>query len=143
MGYLGHSINVIEEEQLKPVPVSTSQNFLDNGIKQSRLDNIDNVIIGNLNINSLSAKFDGLITYIQDTFDILVLTETKLDNTFYSSQFFIDGFSDPYRLDRNRNGGGIIIYVREDIRSKNLVRHKIPSDIECLFIELNLGKVSG
>ena len=101
MGYLGHSINVIEEEQLKNGPVSTSQNFLDNGIKQSRLDNIDNVIIGNLNINSLSAKFDGLITYIQDTFDILVLTETKLDNTFYSSQFSIDGFSDPYRLDRN------------------------------------------
>ena len=71
---------------------------------------------------------------------ILIITETKLDDTFPVSQFHIDGFSKPYRLDRNRNGGGVIIYVREDIPSKILTKHVLPTDIEALFIELNFRK---
>ena len=46
------------------------------------------------------------------------MTETKLDETYPISQFHIDGYSMPHRLDRNGNGGGVIIYVREDIPSK-------------------------
>ena len=60
--------------------------------------------------------------------------------TFPDSQFLIEGYSTPYRLDRNRNGGGIIIYVREDIPSKKLYKHSFPKDIEGLFIEINLRK---
>ena len=72
--------------------------------------------------------------------DILIITETKLDNTFPVSQFHIDGYSKPYRLDRNRNGGGIIIYVREDIPNRMLTKHNFPDNIEGLFIELKLRK---
>ena len=72
--------------------------------------------------------------------DILIITETKLDNTFPVSQFHIDGYSKPYRLDRNRNGGGIITYVREDISNRMLTRHNFPDNIEGLFIELNFRK---
>ena len=42
--------------------------------------------------------------------------KTKLDNTFPVSHFHIYGYSKPYRLDRNRNEGGIIMYVTEDIQ---------------------------
>ena len=45
--------------------------------------------------------------------------ETKLDASFPVIQFCINGFSTPYRLDRNRNGEGIIIYVREYINYVN------------------------
>ena len=38
--------------------------------------------------------------------DILIITETKLDDIFPVSQFHIDGYSKPYRLDRNRNESG-------------------------------------
>ena len=72
--------------------------------------------------------------------DILVITETKLDDTFPVSQFQIDGFSKLYLLDRNRNGAGVIINVREDISSKILAKHVLPTDIEELFIELNFRK---
>ena len=68
--------------------------------------------------------------------DILIITETKLDDNFPASQFHIDGFSNPYRLERNRNGGGFI-YVRQDIPSKILTKHVLSTDIEALFIELN------
>ena len=37
-----------------------------------------------------------------------------------SSNFNINGFSPPYRLDRNGNGGGIMVFVRIDISSKEL-----------------------
>ena len=46
----------------------------------------------------------------------------------------------PYRLDRNRNGGGVIIYVREDIPSKILRKHFFPNDIEGIFVEINFRK---
>ena len=51
--------------------------------------------------------------------DILIITETKLDDTFQVSQLRASGFSKPYRLDRNRNKGGVIIYMREDIPSNS------------------------
>ena len=53
--------------------------------------------------------------------DVLVVKETKLDDTFLASQFLVTGFSVPYRLDRNRNGGGIIIFIRDDIPRRVLM----------------------
>ena len=50
----------------------------------------------------------------------------------------IDGFSPPYRLDRNADGGGIMLYVREDIPSKLLSNNDIDSEIENIFVEINL-----
>ena len=45
--------------------------------------------------------------------DVLVLTETKLDDSFPNSQFLVDGFSEPFRIDRNRFGDGLMIYVKQ------------------------------
>ena len=72
--------------------------------------------------------------------EILILTETKLDETFLTSQFLMDGFSKPYRFDRNKYGGGVMIYIRDTIPSKVLGKHSCPNNIECLFIELNFRK---
>ena len=52
----------------------------------------------------------------------------------------VDGFSMPYRQDRNRNGGGIMIYIRDDIPSKLLTKHVFPDNIKALFVELNFRK---
>ena len=90
--------------------------------------------------NSLSSKFDDLKVLICGMSDISIITETKLDDTYPISQFHIDGYSMPYRLDRNRNGGGVIIYVREDIPSKILRKHFFPNDIEGIFVEINFRK---
>ena len=51
------------------------------------------------------------------------------------------GFAEQkFRLDRNRNGGGVIIYIRDDIPSRLVLKHVFPSDIEGLYIELNFRK---
>ena len=71
--------------------------------------------------------------------DIMLLSETKLNNTFPEGQFFIKGYSRPYRLDRTANGGGLILYIREHIPSKIINADFLPK-IGGFFIELNLRK---
>ena len=67
-------------------------------------------------------------------FDVIIVTETKFDDSFPKTQFCIDGFSIPYRLDRNRNRGDLMIHVRDDITSKMLSKHNLLEDIEDAFI---------
>ena len=106
-----------------------------------KLKNSDRLIIGHLNVNSLRSKFEALSTIVKDKVDILILTETKLDITFPTNQFMIDGFSIPFRFDRkNSEGGGIFIYVRDDIPCDKLNKHHLPDDIEGLFIQITLRK---
>ena len=78
------------------------------------------IIIGHLNINSIRNKFDAL-SFITDTnIDILLISETKLNDSFLSAQFRLKGFCTPYRIDRNSKGGGFLSYFRGDIPSRFL-----------------------
>ena len=72
--------------------------------------------------------------------DILIVAETKLDSSFGSGQFMINGFGKPIRLDVSSNSGGLLVYVRNGIISKQLKDLEIPSDIEIVSIEINIRK---
>ena len=50
-----------------------------------------------------------------------MISETKLDESFPTSQFFMNGLSSSRRSDRNRNSGGIPLYIRKVIPSKLLL----------------------
>ena len=54
---------------------------------------------------------------------------------------YIDGFAKLLHRDRNKNGDGVIIFVKYDIPSKEIKVNFLPSDIECMFVELNIRKV--
>ena len=75
-------------------------------------------ITAQFNINSIKNKFPFLEKYVCGNLDILLTSETKLDDSFLSAHFPLDGFSKPYRLDRCSNGGGILLYIRDDIPSR-------------------------
>ena len=109
-------------------------------LENLKLKNNHRLVIGNLNINSISNKFDNLKLITQGKIDILVITETKTDSTFPLNQFAMQCYSKPYRFDRNRNGGGVFIYVREDIPSRELKIHNTPEYIESILIKINLIK---
>ena len=66
-----------------------------------------------------------------------MISETKIDSPFPKEQFQLHGFSKPYRLDRNGNDGGILVFMREDIRSKLI---ELQIRIEGFFDELNLKR---
>ena len=57
--------------------------------------------------------------------DILILTETKLDETFLISQFLMNGLSKSCRFDRNKYGGGVMIYIQDTIPSKILGKQRL------------------
>ena len=46
---------------------------------------------------------------LQGKVDTFALIETKLGNFFLINQFLIEGYSKKFRLDRNRNGGGLLV----------------------------------
>ena len=50
----------------------------------------------------------------------------------------MEGFKTPIRLDRNSFGGGIAIYIRENIPSKILEQLPAGANDEGIFVELNL-----
>ena len=65
-----------------------------------------------------------------------MISETKIDNSFPKDQFLIKGFCEPFRIDRNIHGGGIVFYVRKDTPVKLLSVE--PLLTECLLVEINL-----
>ena len=107
-------------------------------LKNIRVSYPNNIIIGHLNINSIRNKFEMLSLSVVQRVDILMLSETKLDSTFPSTQFLINGFSIPHRLDRNSKSGGILLYVRDKIIVLPLSRYSFPPYIEILLFELNI-----
>ena len=72
----------------------------------------------------------------KENVDILLISETKIDSSFPTAQFLINGFT-TYRRDRNRNGGGMLLYIREDITSNLLHTNGI---IERFYIEIKIRK---
>ena len=103
--------------------------------------NQNRLLIGNLNINSICSKFDQTKCLLKRKVDSLTITESKSDSSFTFTQFLIDGYSKSFRFDRNRNVAGVLLYVREDIVSRELKSGNLPIDIGKIFIELNLRKV--
>ena len=99
---------------------------------------MNRIIIAQININSIRNKFDALVSGIRGNVDILTISETKIDDSFPNRQFLIDGYTAPYRLDRNSVGGGILVYVREDVSSK-LISVNF-QNLEGFFLEMNLRK---
>ena len=83
-----------------------------------RLKNPNRLICAHLNIISVKNKFDLLSNIIKNNIDILMISETKLNSSFPNGQFQIHGYSKPYRFDKNGNGGGILVFIREDIPTK-------------------------
>ena len=61
------------------------------------------------------------------------MSETKLDENFPEGQFLMDGFTPPYRMDKNTNRGGIVLYVREDVPSRQISFKNDDEDIEHFF----------
>ena len=91
-----------------------------------------------ININSIRNKFETLISLVTSDIDILMISETKIDESFPLSQFMIDGFPMPYRRDRNTHAGGILVYFRNNITAKLLKLENPSLDIEAVFIEINI-----
>ena len=92
--------------------------------------------IASLNVNSLLKHIDEIRVLLEEyTFDILAINESKIDNSIPDNEIHVIGY-DLIRNDRNRYGGGVVLYVRDNIPSS--VRNDlIPNHLEMVCIEVS------
>ena len=72
------------------------------------------------------------------TVDILAINETRLDSSIQNGEVSIPGYT-LERKDRNRNGGGVALYIRDSINYKRLI--DLPDDnMELISIQVSKPK---
>ena len=93
--------------------------------------------IATLNVNSLLLHITEIRMLIKELgIHILAINETKLDSTIDNNLVNIDGYTIK-RCDRNRNGGGVAVYLKDTLLDKFIVREDVPkSFLELLCIEI-------
>ena len=104
-------------------------------LSELKAKNSERLVIAQININAVERKFQSLVSLIKDKVDIIMISETKLDGSFPTSQFEIEGFSSPYRLDRDSYGGGIMIFFPDYLPCRRIESYKLPGGVEGMFIE--------
>ena len=98
----------------------------------SPIDN-ENFKIVHYNINSILA--DDRIEQLQDIcktlkIDVLILSESKLDQTIPDNMITMPGYHEPLRHDRQlngRHGGGVLMYIAEHLAFQH--RKELQSDM--------------
>ncbi len=91
--------------------------------------------IAHLNIRSLVKNIHQFRLYLhKQQFDVICINETRLDATVPNHEVGINGY-EIVRNDRNRNGGGVAIYLRNSINYK--IKEELMScDLEIITIEI-------
>ena len=111
---------------------------------ENRLKHPRNPLIGYLNINSLRNKIvDARELFGKLQLDYFVLSETKLDDSFPSAQFYIENFEIRNRRDRDKNGGGLIEFVRKGFITKKKSRNMKQKSVKSLLLSLPYQRKSG
>ena len=104
-------------------------------LQNLRIETSGSLLIGHLKINYIRNKIHMLSYMVGNKTDILMISESKLDDTFPTSQFVIESFIEPFSLDRTRNESGILLYVKNNITATLLTGSTLPENIGALFVE--------
>ena len=65
-----------------------------------------------------------------------MVSETKLDYSSPESQFLIENFHSPFRFYRNRNDGGIMLYLRAFTKALDDFKNKQKKVYEVMFFDM-------
>ena len=100
-----------------------------------------NPLLGYLKINSLRNKVTDLrINFKELSLDYFVLSETKLDESFPTAQFTLEGYEIRSRKDRDKYDGGLIEFVKNSLICKTIPEYT-SDKIECICLEFTISKI--
>ena len=89
------------------------------------------------NTRSILPKFDGLCSELEiHKPDIICLVESWLSDEVLDSEISLTNYQ-LYRLDRNRHGGGIIIYTHNNLTTELVT--KGPHNLEFMAVSVSNG----
>ena len=118
------------------LPANSAPPEIPNEFKQKGL------VFLHLNVRSLIPKLPEVRRLLAETnAAVLTLSETWLDETVTDGEVNMDGYS-TIRRDRNRHGGGVLLYVKDGI-SYNTRPDLQEEGLEAAWIELFLPKSKG
>ena len=72
--------------------------------------------------------------------DISLIGETKLDSSFPDAQFFIESYNKPLPLNVSGRSGGLLVFTKSHLLTRQVTKLKISMDIQIIIFELNLRK---
>ena len=109
--------------------------------KMHRKNNLNRLIFAHININSIRNKFDMVASQVKGNVYVIIISETKLDNTCFVDQLVLEGFSKPSRIDRYKIGGDILLFVRQDIPTAliSIKRHPLKAFLLNLICSREIG----
>ena len=67
---------------------------------------------------------------------MFLISESKIDSTFPNMQFKINGYN-LFRSDRSRFGGGLILYLNEEMSCRFLNNHPVVPNVEIICIKFH------
>ena len=79
-------------------------------LRKLRIKNPNKIIIAHLNINSIRNTLEMLSLLFHGVIDILMICQTKIDDSFPMEQFIIEGYSTIYC----DSVGAIMLIVRRN-----------------------------
>lgn len=89
-----------------------------------------------INAQSLNNKIHELrLTFENSGVDIICISETWLNESTLDGIIMLNGYN-LYRGDRVRHGGGVAIYVKNNLRSKFIVKSSPNDLVEHIFVEV-------
>ena len=107
-------------------------------LQQIKRKHVKNITIGYLNINSIRNKIDDLRVIINGNVDILIIAETKLDESFPTAQFLMEGYNKPLRQDVSSTSGGLLVYVKKGIAARPCKTRISNDKVQIISITLHL-----
>lgn len=101
-----------------------------------------NLAVIHINARSINKNYNNILLMLSSLtlkFDIITITETWIDDKYNQNVPPIPGYNYYSRPRKNKKGGGVAIYVRNDLQTSaiNWSESVDQSSFESLFIQLN------
>ena len=98
-----------------------------------------------LNVRSFHSKFvtfENLLDNLKEKFDVIAISETWFTSDTPHSLFNLDGYTLHYASRKNKQGGGVALYISNHLHCKSTRVYCVENMYESIFIELSSGRSS-
>ncbi|XP_072022450.1 uncharacterized protein [Amphiura filiformis] len=121
---------------LKSIPCSNTIQTVTQNAEPDRKTQLPNFFL--TNARSLMNKYDELSVVLYPTdsppVDVAAITETWQTDQIADEFIDIDGFNLFTKIRSEKKGGGVAVYVKDNIPARELTEIAVPEELECIWL---------